>query len=131
LGNQKLTLPDRTDLGTASFANTNGLTNSDINSKLILPDLTVNDVNEWVDRFASLEGPQYLADSGQYGLEFVTDQADRIFWVLVPVLAFTKTQPTLNLNGQPIVVQALNHERVSWALGDLANQLKALADLAA
>lgn len=98
---------------------------------LTLPDLTVNDLNEWVDRFASLEAPRYLADSGQYGLEFVTDQADRIFWVLVPILAFTKTQPTLNLNGQPIVVQALNHERVSWSLDDLVNQLKALADLAA
>jgi hypothetical protein len=100
-------------------------------SSLSLPDITVNDLTEWVDRFSSLEGPQYLADSGQYGLEFVADQADRLFWVFVPILAFTKTQPTLNLNGQPIVVQALNHERVSWALDDLVNQLKALADLAA
>ncbi len=98
---------------------------------LPLPDLTVSDLNEWVDRFASLEAPRYLADSGQYGLESVTDQADSIFWVLVPILAFTKTQPTLNLNGQPIVIQALNHERVSWALDDLVNQLKSLADLAA
>lgn len=98
---------------------------------LSLPDMTVNDLNEWLDRFASQDGPRYLADSGQYGLEFVTDQADRLFWVLVPILAFTKTQLTLNLNGLPIVVQALNHERVSWALDDLVNQLKALADLAA
>jgi len=98
---------------------------------LPLPDITINDLTEWVDRFASLESPQYLADSGQYGLEFVTDQADRLFWVLVPVLAFTKTPLTLNLNGLPIVAQALTHERVSWALDDLVNQLKALADLAA
>jgi hypothetical protein len=41
--------------------------------KLALPDLTVNDLNEWIDRFASLEAPRYLADSGQYGLESVTD----------------------------------------------------------
>jgi len=98
---------------------------------LELPDLTVYDFTEWVDRFASLEGPQYLADSGQYGLEFVTDQADRIFWVLVPILAFTKTAPSLNLNSQPFLAQALNHERVSWALDDLVNQLRALADEAA
>jgi hypothetical protein len=95
------------------------------------PDMTVSDLNEWFDRFASLEGPRYLADSGQYGLEFVTDQADRLFWVLVPILAFIKTQLTLNLGGQPILVQALNHERVRWSLDDLVNQLKALADLAA
>jgi hypothetical protein len=98
---------------------------------LPLPDLTLNDFTEWVDRFSSLEGPQYLADSGQYGLEFVTAQADSIFWVLLPILSFTKTVPTLNLNGLPIVAQALTHERVSWALDDLMNQLKALADLAA
>lgn len=98
---------------------------------LPLPDLTVADLNEWIDRFASLEAPRYLADSGQYGLESVTDQADSIFQVLVPILAFTKTQPTLNLNGQPIIIQALKHERVSWALDDLFNQLKSLADLAA
>jgi hypothetical protein len=100
-------------------------------SKLALPDMTVNDLNEWLDHFASLDGPRYLADAGQYGLEFVTDQADRLFWVMVPILAFTKTQLTINLGGLPIVVQALNHERVSWALDDLVNQLKALADLAA
>jgi hypothetical protein len=98
---------------------------------LPLPDLTLNDFTEWVERFSSLEGPQYLADSGQYGLEFVTSQADSIFWVLLPILSFTKTAPTPNLNGRPIVAQALTHERVSWALDDLMNQLKALADLAA
>jgi len=98
---------------------------------LSLPDITINDLNEWIDRFASLDAPRYMADSGQYGLEFVTDQADRIFWVIAPILAFTKMPLSLNLNGMPIVVQALNHERVSWALDDLVNQLKALADLAA
>jgi hypothetical protein len=96
-----------------------------------LPDMTFNDLNEWIDRFSSLEAPGILSDSGQYGLEFVTDQADRIFWVIVPILASTKSSNTLNLSGRPIVAQALTHERVSWALDDLVNQLKALADLAA
>jgi hypothetical protein len=96
-----------------------------------LPDITFNDLNEWIDRFSSLEAPGILADSGQYGLEFVTDQADQIFWVIVPILASIKSPLALNLSGRPIVAQALTHERVSWALDDLVNQLKALADLAA
>jgi len=99
--------------------------------ELDLPEITVNDLNEWLDRFASLEGPSILADSGHYGLEFVTDQADSLFWVIMPILACTKSISTLNLNSMPILAQALVHERVSWALDDLINQLKALADLAA
>lgn len=96
-----------------------------------LPDMTVNDLNEWIDRFASTEGPANLADSGQYGLEFVTDQADTIFWVIARILGFTKTIGTLNLNTMPLLTQVLLHERVSWALDDLVNQFKSLADLAA
>jgi hypothetical protein len=98
---------------------------------LPLPDITVNDLNEWIDRFASLEGPANLADSGQYGLEFVTDQAHDLFKVFVPIVAFIRTTNQSNLNRLPIVAQALLHERVSWALDDLNNQLNALADLAA
>jgi hypothetical protein len=96
-----------------------------------LPDITVNDLNEWIDRFASMEAPSVLADSGQYGLQFVTEQADSIFWTIVPILAFTKTAVTLRLSSNPIVAQALEHERVTWALDDLVNQLNALADLSA
>jgi len=98
---------------------------------LDLPDMTVNDLNEWLDRFASMEGPAILTDSGQYGLEFVTNQADDIFWVLVPILAYAKSASTLNLNSMPLVAQVLVHERVSWALDDLMTQIKALADEAA
>ena len=96
-----------------------------------LPDITINDLNEWIGRFAASDGPSVLSDSGQYGLEFVTDQADSIFWTVVPILAFTKTAQTLNLNSMPIVAQVLVHERVSWAFDDLLNQFKALADLGA
>jgi hypothetical protein len=96
-----------------------------------LPDMTVNDLNEWIERFASSEGPAALADSGQYGLEFVTDQADRLFWVIVPILAHIKTTGMPTLNSLPVVAQALVHERVSWGLDDLFNQLDALADLGA
>jgi hypothetical protein len=95
-----------------------------------LPNMTVNDLNEWIDRFASTEGPSALSESGQYGLEFVTDQADNIFWVITPILSHIKSLGTPDLNSLPIVAQALVHERVSWALDDLYNQLQTLADLA-
>jgi hypothetical protein len=96
-----------------------------------LPDMTVNDLNEWIERFATNDAPAALADSGQYGLEFVAAQADGIFWVIVPILAFIKTTGTPSLNSLPVVAQALVHERVSWALDDMFNQLDALADLGA
>jgi hypothetical protein len=51
--------------------------------------------------------------------------------VIVPILAHVKTTGTLNLNSMPVVAQVLAHERVSWALDDLFNQMSALADLGA
>lgn len=96
-----------------------------------LPDITVNDLNEWLDRFASIEGPYLLADSGQYGLDFITNQADKIFLVIVPILTHIKAARTVNLNSLPLLAQVLVHERVSWSLNELLTQLNALADLAA
>ena len=43
-----------------------------------LPDFTVSDLTDWIDRFASMEGPVNLTDSGQYGLEFVTSSKPTI-----------------------------------------------------
>lgn len=96
-----------------------------------LPDMTVNDLNEWIDHFANTEGPGRLTDAGQFGLEFVADQADKLFWVFVPILTFTKALGTPGLSRASLVAQVLTHERVSWALDDLINQIKALADEAA
>jgi hypothetical protein len=96
-----------------------------------LPDITVNDLNEWLDRFATIEGPYLLADSGQYGLDFVTNQADKLFLVFVPILAQIKVARNLNLSTMPPLAQVLVHERVSWTLDQLLSQLGALADLAA
>jgi hypothetical protein len=96
---------------------------------LALPDFTVYDLTEWIDRFANFEGPSNLADSGQFGLDFVTDQADRIFWVIAPVVAhleldkFGVSLGTLNLE------QLLSNERVRFALTNLLSQLDSLADL--
>lgn len=96
-----------------------------------LPAITVNDLNEWLDRFADIEAPYLLADSGQYGLDFVTNQADKLFLVVVPILAHIKAARTLNLNDMPLLAKVLVHERVSWSLDELLAQLGALADLAA
>jgi len=96
-----------------------------------LPEMTVNDLNEWLDRYAALEGPTILSDSGLYGLEFVTDQADQLFWTIASIVGFIKTADLTSATTKPVLVQALLHERVNWALDDILNQLKSLADLAA
>jgi hypothetical protein len=98
---------------------------------LELPDMTVNDLNDWLDRFSTLEGPTIMSDSGQYGLEFVTDQADQLFWTVASIVGFIKTADMTSATTKPVLVQALLHERVNWALDDILNQLKSLADLAA
>jgi len=94
-----------------------------------LPDMTVYDLTDWIDRLAAIEGPRVLADSGQYGLSFVTLQADTLFWQILPILAYTRTS-SVDLNASQFLVQVLTHERVSWALDDLLTQLNALANLA-
>lgn len=95
----------------------------------VLPDLTVYDLTDWIDRLASIEGPRALAESGQYGLGFVTLQADTLFWQILPLLAYTKSN-SVDLNASQFLVQVLTHERVSWALDDLLTQLNALASFA-
>jgi hypothetical protein len=92
--------------------------------------MTVDDFTQWVDKLARTDGPRLLTDAGQYGLEFVTAQADTLFYTLVPVLFATKLGGA-DLNSSPIVAQVLKHERVSWALDDLVSQLDTLAGLAA
>lgn len=98
---------------------------------LPLPEMTVGDANDWIERFASIEAPGVLGQSGQYGLEFVTDQADDIFLILIPVLTHVRHLGTQQIGAQPLVAQILTHERVTWALSDLVEQVFSLADLAA
>jgi hypothetical protein len=100
-------------------------------SNLQLPDITVADFTDEVDQLTSTDGPAYLADSGQFGLDLVTDQADRLFRLLAPVLANVKSGGVADLNSLPTLGQVLTHERVSWALDDLVQQFSSLADLAA
>ncbi|NEQ25824.1 MAG: hypothetical protein F6K28_43570, partial [Microcoleus sp. SIO2G3] len=59
---------------------------------LTLPNITVNDFSDWIDRFTTLEAPSLLSTSGRYGLEFVTDQADTLFWVIGLLWYYFKTQ---------------------------------------
>lgn len=93
------------------------------------PDITVYDLTDWLDRFANFEGPTSLARAGQYGLDFVTDQANTLFWVIAPIVThFQATTP--NLKGSSTLEQVFANERVEWSLNNLLTQLNALADLA-
>lgn len=97
----------------------------------LLSDITIYDLNEWLDRFANLEGPRILTDSGQYGLDFVTEQADKLFWVITPVVTLLKQKETENITSCPRLIQVLLNERVRFALNNLLSQLNALAELSA
>jgi hypothetical protein len=110
--------------GAALFINSTG---NPIDKRL--PTITVYDLNEWVDRFATIEGPSNLADSGLYGLDFVTDQADRLFWIIVPVVAHLELDQFGFALGNSSLEQVLSNERVRIALNNLLSQLDVLADL--
>lgn len=93
--------------------------------ELVLPDITVNDFNEWVERFVTIEAPSILSASGQFGLNFVTDQADTLFWVIGMVLDAIKDDTSKNL----LLGKVLSFERVQQTLSELLFQLDTLADL--
>jgi hypothetical protein len=92
---------------------------------LLLPDITVNDFDEWVERFATIEAPSILSASGQFGLDFVTDQADTLFWVIGIVLFTIKN----DLSDSLLLDKVLSFERVQQTLSELLFQLDTLADL--
>jgi hypothetical protein len=96
---------------------------------IALPDITVYDLTEWVDRYATLEGPNMLAESGVYGLDFITDQADRLFWVIAPVVAILETDEVNLAADSSSLEQSLSNERVRFSLNNLLFQLNSLADL--
>lgn len=92
-----------------------------------LPKITVNDFSEWVERFTSIEAPSILAASGRFGLDFVTDQADTLFWVIAIVLDYLKN-PANQVKGR-YLSRILAFDRVEQSLSELVFQLNALADL--
>jgi hypothetical protein len=94
-----------------------------------LPNITVNDLTDWLDRFSNTEGPSMLSDSGEYGLDFVTTQADQLFWTIAPIIA--QLQVASTSTNPSTLARILLNERVRWALDNLLSQLQATADLAA
>jgi hypothetical protein len=100
--------------------------------RVSLPNITLNDFNDWIDRFTTLEAPAVLADAGRFGLEFVTDQADTLFWIIAVVLDFIKqsNQPgsPIFLRGDTLLERILEFDRVQQTLLELAFQLDTLAD---
>jgi hypothetical protein len=101
-----------------------------IKGELSYSTMTVYDYTAWVEKLARYDGPRYLTDSGQVGLEFVTAQADKLFFTIAPVLYFALTSARQSFTTRPIVAQVLAHERVAWAMSDLFSQLDVLADQA-
>lgn len=96
-------------------------------ARLTLPNLTVYDLTSWFDTLTNVEGQSTLADSGFYGLDFVTGQADSLFFSLAAILYATRLGPASGT----LLQQVLVHERVGWELDNLFFQVKTLADLAA
>lgn len=93
---------------------------------VLLPNITLNDFNDWIDRFTTLEAPSVLADAGRFGLEFVADQADTLFWVIAIVLDFI--QFDRNEPQESLLERILSFDRVRQTLRELAFQLDTLAD---
>jgi hypothetical protein len=90
------------------------------------PDMTIYDLIEWIDRFTTVESPGILTESGQFGLDYVADQADALFTMLATILLWARSgDPAIDL-----LARLLIHERVNWALTDLLLQMKGLADAA-
>ncbi len=103
--------------------------NLNVTAALVLPDITVNDFDEWVDRFTSLEAPSLLASSGQFGLDFVTDQADTLFWTIGAVLYAVSSPNAPKSNQFKLLGKVLAFERVQQTLNELVFQLDTLAKL--
>jgi hypothetical protein len=94
-----------------------------------LPNITVSDLIDWLDRYSNVEALSSL--DSVYGIDFVTDQADRLFWTIAPIVSHLKTTIPLNSSSQSTLEQVLANERVSWALDNLLSQLNEVANLAA
>jgi hypothetical protein len=118
--------PPRGGSTTRSSATENEATENDIS--VWLPDITVSDLQDWLNRFSTMEAPGAL--TSVYGIDFVTDQADRLFWTIAPIVGYLKTTRSLNPSGQSTLAQILSNERVGLAFDNLLSQLNALADLA-
>ncbi|KAM3099724.1 hypothetical protein ACKFKF_13940 [Phormidesmis sp. 146-12] len=123
--------------GSVTISSGNNGTNLTITANFALPNITVNDFDEWVDRFTTLEAPSLLSTSGQFGLDFVTDQADTLFWTIASVL-YAITPDVNNLsnggvfnkrNQTKLLGRVLSFERVQQTLSELVFQLDTLADL--
>jgi hypothetical protein len=93
-----------------------------------LPNITVSDLIDWLDRYSNIEAPSALDST--YGIDFVTDQANRLFWTIAPVVTNLKTVVAANPSSQSMLKQILSNERVIWSLDNILSQLNALADLA-
>jgi len=96
-----------------------------------LPHMTVYDLSAWFDGLTNVDGQSTLSDSGLFGLDFVTSQADSLFNILATILIAVRLGNQAAPGGGTLLQQVLTHERVAWSMDDLFFQVKTLADLAA
>lgn len=115
------------DIPVARVVETSSQTRANVNNSL--PDITVSDLLDWLDRFANQEALALLDNA--YGIDFVTHQADELFWTIAPIVAHLKTTAPVNAASRSMLEQILSNERVTWALDNLLIQLHELASLSA
>lgn len=95
------------------------------------PDIKVRDLVDWLDRFANIEGPIQLAELGKFGLTRVFNEADLLFWTILPIMHILDIPDSNPSTSRVPLRQVLSNERVRWTLDNLLEQLKVLADEAA
>jgi hypothetical protein len=95
----------------------------------LLSDITVYDLTQWIDSYASIEGPSILTDSGQYGFNFITDRANQLFRVIAPVVVVVESNAGVAIANSPRLIQVFSSDRVHFALTNLLTELDRLAGL--
>ena len=92
--------------------------------------IVVNDLTDWIEKYATNQGP-YLVDAlGQPGLDLVTDEAAVLF-AIVASIVIQLLAVELGIDATtPSVPPELSDERVQDELEDLLSELKRLAGLA-
>ncbi|MCY7321977.1 MAG: hypothetical protein LH660_09330, partial [Phormidesmis sp. CAN_BIN36] len=73
-----------------------------------LPDITVSDLIDWLDRFSNMEAPSALEST--YGIDLVTDQAHRLFMTIAAIVAHLKTTNSFSQGGKSMLEQILSNE---------------------
>ena len=89
------------------------------NSVPSLPNITIYDLTDWIDRLATIEGPNALDSAGRFGLADIAAQAQSVAAIVGGILQADPDK----------LVWQLSTERAHLALRDLQQQLGGFAVL--